>query len=1114
MRTTLASSLFLSYASLSLAQLSIPTLPGSWTSQGCWTDVPGRTIGAAGYANGTDMTIESCIGFCETRGFPYAGVEYSVECFCGSTLAPAAAQVASTDCSMPCSGDATQPCGGPSRLNLFHTTAVIGPQVNPGVNGFTHMGCYSEGTTGRALTHGVPGSVVPGGEMTVEKCTAACLAANFLLAGVEYGGECFCGNTISNGGAPATGCDMLCNGNSSEYCGAGNRLNVYTRGELPSTTASTIPSSLSSAASSAEPTGPAPTGPSQPAAVANYEWYGCRTESTGIRALSGATYASDTMTLESCRAFCSAYTYFGVEYARECYCGNFFNTGSVPASEADCSFTCSGNAFQYCGAGDRLSVYAKVGTPPPSSTSASAVPSSTTSSAPVATDLPEGWKSYGCWLEGIGRRALPHQFPDDQLNSPSVCANKCKNAGYTIAGTEYGAQCFCGDAIYNGATATTESQCSMNCPGNPALKCGAGDRLSIVSDGVPQTYAPPAPQIGGLGDWEYQGCAVDNINDKRTFYWQNFFPGVMTPKMCLDRCKEFGYAAAGLEYGEECYCGDPANMAASGSTFRPEAECNVVCAGNGSSICGGGARLSTYFWTGAPLYEWDFPTDHRAGQYQFLIDGVTIPLITQETITGKVSFVSKHGTGPGNETGAYELDLTKVNNFNEAWRELHLKTDVFCAAGITLPDKVGRQLNVGGWSGESTYGTRLYWPGHDWEEDVNVLSLQAGRWYPTAMIMANGSIMVIGGETGSNAAAVPSIEILPYTGTAPLYMDWLDRTDPNNLYPYVCILPSGGIFVAYWNEARILDEVTFETIKTLPNAPGAPNDPLAGRTYPLEGSAVLLPQKYPFTDPLGILMCGGSTIGVANALDNCVSIYPDEADPQWKLERMPSFRVMTIMAPLPDGTYFLGGGAHHGVAGFGLANDPNLNALLYDPEKPLGKRFTVAANTTIARMYHSEAITLLDGRVLISGSNPEDGVNPEEYRIEVFLPPYLLNGLPRPTFILDESNRDWEWGQTEIPFTLGAAAQNGPITVTLLGSVSSTHGNSMGARTMMPKVTCTGTQCKVDAPPNKYVCPPGWYQFFVLDGGVPAVGVYVRIGGDPAQLGNWPNAPGFSVPGV
>ena len=183
------------------------------------------------------MTIESCIFFCETRAFAYAGLEYSTECFCGNTLASAATQLAASACSMPCSGDASQPCGGPNRLSLFHSTAVSGPQTNPAVNGFVHMGCYSEGTTGRALTHGVNGAVVPGAHMTVDRCTAACANAGFLLAGVEYGSECFCGQVISNGGAPATGCNMVCNGNSSEFCGAGGRLNVYTRGTLPSTAA-------------------------------------------------------------------------------------------------------------------------------------------------------------------------------------------------------------------------------------------------------------------------------------------------------------------------------------------------------------------------------------------------------------------------------------------------------------------------------------------------------------------------------------------------------------------------------------------------------------------------------------------------------------------------------------------------------------------------------------------------------------------------------------------------------------------------------------------------------------------------------------------------------------
>lgn len=644
--------------------------------------------------------------------------------------------------------------------------------------------------------------------------------------------------------------------------------------------------------------------------------------------------------------------------------------------------------------------------------------------------------------------------------------------------------------------------------------------MSLFSIGEPRVASAPTV-VEAVGEWVYQGCARDNLGDARTFPWQLIFENTMTPADCLDACAEFGYMAAGLEYGQECYCGDPANIEAAGSEFVADTQCDIPCAGDPSAICGGGSRLTTYFWDGEPFYSWDFPEagSPAAGSYDFLIGGTSIPLMTSQAINGKVTFLEKWGTGPANSTGAYELDLSVIDDFQAAWRTMHVRTDIFCAAGVTLPDRAGRQLTVGGWSGDSTYGVRLYTPDgspgvhgtNDWEENVALLSLQDGRWYPSTLNMANGSILVIGGEEGSNGAPVPTLEILPYTGTAPLYMDWLERTDPNNLYPFVAVLPSGGIFVAYWNEARILDENTFETIRMLPNIPGAVNDPLGGRTYPLEGTAVLLPQRAPYTEPLGVLICGGSTEGTANALDNCVSTQPDLAEPEWVIERMPSPRVISCMAPLPDGTFLIINGAQHGVAGFGLAIEPNLNALIYDPAKPLHHRITVMANTTVARMYHSEAITLLDGRVLVSGSDPQDGVNPQEYRVETFTPPYLLNGLPRPTFEME--NTDWAFGE-EVTFTLGAAARNGAITASLLGSVSSTHGNSMGARTLLPDVECSGTSCTVTAPPDAYISPPGWYQFFVLDGGVPAVGVFVRVGGDPAELGNWPEGEGFTRPGL
>jgi hypothetical protein len=51
---------------------------------------------------------------------------------------------------------------------------------------------------------------------------------------------------------------------------------------------------------------------------------------------------------------------------------------------------------------------------------------------------------------------------------------------------------------------------------------------------------------------------------------------------------------------------------------------------------------------------------------------------------------------------------------------------------------------------------------------------------------------------------------------------------------------------------------------------------------------MILPQKAPYTAPLGILICGGSTPFAGDALDNCVSITPESQNPQWTIERMVS----------------------------------------------------------------------------------------------------------------------------------------------------------------------------------------------------------------------------------
>jgi hypothetical protein len=123
---------------------------------------------------------------------------------------------------------------------------------------------------------------------------------------------------------------------------------------------------------------------------------------------------------------------------------------------------------------------------------------------------------------------------------------------------------------------------------------------------------------------------------------------------------------------------------------------------------------------------------------QYFMPGLVPPLLATVGINGKVSFLEKGGTSEfANSTGAYELDLSLVPDFNTAWRQMHVQTDVFCSGAVVLPDKAARILNVGGWSLTSTFGVRLYAPDgsagvngtNDWEENPQLLQLQVGVAY-------------------------------------------------------------------------------------------------------------------------------------------------------------------------------------------------------------------------------------------------------------------------------------------------------------------------------------------------------------------------------------------------
>ncbi|RDL34419.1 Uncharacterized protein BP5553_07547 [Venustampulla echinocandica] len=536
---------------------------GYYQYTGCFKENnPGRQLKSQLYSS-PNNTGAMCIAACAKAGYIFCGTQYNRECWGGPTIP--VQKVGEEQCSYPCSGDINQICGGNgvgdgaggSYISLFSdvrgfdgnsSTGPPGaPSVNPGVGGYTSLGCYKEPTTGRALAHQFTPS-----SATVASCVSQCSAKSYKYAGLEYGGECWCGDALNPAAAsaPSTDCSMTCKDNATEYCGAGQRLNVYQRGNgtvtPPVTTSDASVPGTTTAGATVTPT---PTGgPQIKEVIGNWQFKGCWTEATTGRALSSKTYADDAMTLESCAAFCSGFTMFGVEYGRECYCGNSLGAGSAKsADQSDCNFLCPGDKTEYCGAGSRLELYSLAAassstttthtgssststsllsstsstgasnpddsnnpstsaplssttapsnssttsttssassssskpttTPSTTSTSTSSSTSSATPTGPTIVPSADSYSYLGCYTEATNTRALSSAFYPSDNNTITMCAKSC--SAYTYFGTEYGRECWCGDKLGLGSEIVEDSECKMLCAGDKNAYCGAGNRLSV-----------------------------------------------------------------------------------------------------------------------------------------------------------------------------------------------------------------------------------------------------------------------------------------------------------------------------------------------------------------------------------------------------------------------------------------------------------------------------------------------------------------------------------------------------------------------------------------------------------------------------------------------------------
>ncbi|KAF2839094.1 carbohydrate-binding module family 18 [Patellaria atrata CBS 101060] len=409
--------------------------------------------------------------------------------------------------------------------------------------------------------------------------------------------------------------------------------------------------------------------------------------------------------------------------------------------------------------------------------------------------------------------------------------------------------------------------------------------------------------------------------------------------------------------------------------------------------------------------------------------------------------------------------------------------------------------------------------GQDWAEPGNKLA--SSRWYPSVQTMPDGSILVVSGSLNGLDPSVtannnPTYEILNPQGISTginVPMEILELNQPYYMYPFLHLLRDGSIFIFTSKSSQLFSVPTNTILRALPDLPGG------YRTYPNTGSSILLPlSKSSNYDP-DIVICGGGAYqDITSPTDaSCGRIRPLAPIPHWEMDSMPEGRGMVEAVLLPDGTVLWLNGAERGAQGYELAADPALTALLYDPDQPLGQRWSTAGTSTIPRLYHSVAILLLDGTVLVAGSNPvEQPVltpTPEmpfvtEFRLEVYTPPYLSgpNADRRPTDIFLSTRSIGISEVFEISFTAPLGAKVARVALYYGGFV--THSLHMGQRSVVLELDDESADegfveevrvregvnvVRVLAPPSTEIAPPGPYVVFVLVDGVPGFGEGVVV---------------------
>jgi hypothetical protein len=406
--------------------------------------------------------------------------------------------------------------------------------------------------------------------------------------------------------------------------------------------------------------------------------------------------------------------------------------------------------------------------------------------------------------------------------------------------------------------------------------------------------------------------------------------------------------------------------------------------------------------------------------------------------------------------------------------------------------------------------------------------MQIGRWYPTLIRLADDRVLTFSGLEFRTPTETPETNLLKILfqlvakideriarihevfdpGTKKWSRMKVDRKLP--LYPRMHLLPDGDIFYSGMFNTHFFIPGRFPSARW--SLQTQEWTEVGGRHWDKnreEGISVLLALRPPDYQPQ-VLIAGGGTHNLGRILmslfhsigkdswssffhflthvqDSAERIDLSVSDPRWEfVQKMHYPRIHANGVLLPDGNVIVVGGMSRYDHMSDMHEIPGsvYEAEIYDPS---ANTWTLMAAQQKARVYHSTAILLPDGRVISMGSNPRSKMI--EKSIEIYSPPYLFRG-ERP--VITEVPERIAHSQ---PFSISVSHARQIEKVVLMRPEVLTHVTNTEQRLLELKFQVVSDEkLEIQGPPTPAHMPRGYCLLFILNHeGVPSIGKFLKV---------------------